>query len=131
MEGPSLETALVSLPDVTRRRVIEWVNQTDTRYRSLFVKWLSDPRIVEATFDLLGKAEGHFNRVAVQPLQLLEADALPEQFVKAAVDSNGTIAALSAATEAKDPYTQGHTVRVAELAVIIAQKCSCLSSRSR
>ena len=83
---------------------------------------LSDPRTAEATFDLLGKAEGHFNRVAVQPLQLLEADALPEQFVKAAMDSNETIAALSAATEAKDPHTQGHTVRVAELAVSIAQK---------
>ena len=39
VEDRSLGTALVSLPDLTRQRVTGWVNQTDTLYRSLFVKW--------------------------------------------------------------------------------------------
>lgn len=42
-----------------------------------------------------------------------------------------TIAALAAATEAKDPQTKGHTVRVAELAVLLGKDLRLPNSRLR
>lgn len=41
--------------------------------------------------------------------------------VGAELENVETIAALAAATELKDPYTKGHTIRVAELAVAIGR----------
>ena len=44
-----------------------------------------------------------------------------ENLVQIELAHGETIAALAAATEAKDPYTKGHTIRVAEKAVALGQ----------
>lgn len=44
-----------------------------------------------------------------------------QSLVEVELTHTDTIAALAAATEAKDPYTKGHTVRVAEVAVAVGK----------
>ena len=51
--------------------------------------------------------------------------------VELALEHEETIACLAAATEAKDPYTQGHTVRVAEYAVRIGREMGLPPERLR
>ncbi|MBI2910825.1 MAG: HD-GYP domain-containing protein [Chloroflexi bacterium] len=60
---------------------------------------------------------------AGQSLRLILEGALELQVdVGVEIENVDTIAALAAATEAKDPQTKGHTVRVAEVAVAIGRE---------
>ncbi|MBI4232945.1 MAG: HD domain-containing protein [Chloroflexi bacterium] len=115
------EETLAALSAPLRDRVLHWLRQTNTRYRGLFLKWLNDPRVVEPTLELLSKASGHFQTFSTRSLRLIETQATPEEIVRAELETNETIAALSDACEAKDPQTRGHTVRVAELAILIGR----------
>lgn len=54
-----------------------------------------------------------------------------EGIVELELEHQETIAALAAATEAKDPYTHGHTVRVAQHAVQIGKVMNLPSDRLR
>jgi len=50
------------------------------------------------------------------------SDALKESAERLSASLQGTIAAISKSVEARDPYTAGHQLRVAELAVAIARE---------
>ncbi len=46
----------ISLPQLSesvRNNVERWISSSDTRYRNLFLAWMSDPATAEATYDLL------------------------------------------------------------------------------
>ncbi|OIO70936.1 MAG: hypothetical protein COW19_06435 [Zetaproteobacteria bacterium CG12_big_fil_rev_8_21_14_0_65_55_1124] len=53
------------------------------------------------------------------------SDALKESGERLRTSLEGTIAAISKSVEARDPYTAGHQLRVAELAVAIARGMGC------
>ncbi len=80
--------------------------------------------------EALNKIEGTFDDDDVLLLQTLARQAATVlEVAKLYADVNelflDVIQALTAAIDAKDPYTEGHSQRVAEFAVAIAQQLNC------
>lgn len=62
---------------------------------------------------------------------IMEAVFGIQSLVQIQLAHTDAIAALAAATEAKDPYTKGHTIRVAESAVILGKALSLPNDKLR
>ena len=67
------EVILSSLPTDLARRIGDWISKTNTRYRGLFVRWLSEPETSEAAFELLERAKVPFRDVTLTSSAIMPA----------------------------------------------------------
>ena len=58
-----IEAGLVALPEGARSRAGAWLTNTRTKYRDLFLKWLSDPHTTEACLELLINSGASFEAI--------------------------------------------------------------------
>lgn len=67
----------ISLPKQSAARTISWLRHTNTKYRSLFARWMCDPRTSDSVFDLLNSSTTSFK--AAVPLAAAEVPREQEQ----------------------------------------------------
>jgi hypothetical protein len=54
------ERLLGALPGDVKGRIVQWTRKINTKYRPLLLKWMSDPRTAEPTYELLTRAPIRF-----------------------------------------------------------------------
>ena len=76
------------MPSVVANLAVQWVRKTNTKYRSLFARWLSDARTCESVLELLTNAK--------MPFHELRGEA---PLVEGVAAGDAVIEALSSVTE--------------------------------
>ena len=61
------------MPMDLARQIGDWISKTNTRYRGLFVRWLSEPETAEAAFELLERANVPFRDVTLTSSAIMPA----------------------------------------------------------
>ena len=91
-EQQRLESVITtSLPQEVAVPAVQWLRKTNTKYRDLFARWMSDARTAESVLELLTTAE--------MPLQELRGETPAGEAVAAAGD--WVLQAFSTVTEAE------------------------------
>ena len=94
--GQQVETGLAAVPEDSRSRARLWLTNIKTKYRGLFLKWLSDPQTIEANLELISSSG-----VALEVIG--EAVALEAAATDAVTATSLTGVALAKATPGSTP----------------------------